>query len=195
MKSVCSRLNFRKSFQILSVTAIALGVMSCAEPAKITEMSTGKRITDATLSDPALAKSICVELVDGGKKTNPLWVSEVDNASFLKALEKSLAANGFLIERPQDCRYGITAHLLGLSQPFIGVDVEVRANVNYSVRQAGTETPYLLKTTTTAYTARFTADAILWGQRLQAANEGAIRKNIGKLIDALLAAQPPAASS
>ncbi len=133
---------------------------------------------------------MCVEQVDGGKLTNPLWVSEVDNLGFLRALEHSLDANRLLAKRPEDCRFGITANLLGLSQPFIGVDVEVTANVNYNVRQAGVEAPYMLRTQTSAYTARFTEDKILWGARLQEANEGAIRKNIGAFIDALLAAKP-----
>ena len=94
------------------------------------------------------------------------------------------------MKRPEDCRFGINANLLGLSQPFIGIDVEVTANVNYTVRQAGVEAPYMLQTETSAYTTRFTEDKILWGQRLQEANEGAIRKNIGAFIDALLASKP-----
>lgn len=153
-------------------------------------MATGQRAATASLANSALREAVCVEQVDGGKKTNPLWVSEVNNLAFLRALEHSLDANHLLIKRPEDCRFGVTVNLLGLSQPFISVDVEVTSNVNYTVRQAGTATPYLLKTTTSAYTARFTEDKILWGQRLQEANEGAVRKNIGQFIDALLASMP-----
>ncbi len=176
--------------QILGVMLLSALVTGCAEPAKVNEMAAGTRPAASMPANPAIHEAVCVEQVAGGKLTNPLWVSEVDNLGFLRALEHSLDANRLLVKRPEDCRFGINANLLGLSQPFIGIDVEVTANVNYTVRQAGVEAPYMLQTETSAYTTRFTEDKILWGQRLQEANEGAIRKNIGAFIDALLASKP-----
>jgi hypothetical protein len=176
--------------QILGAMLLSALVTGCAEPAKVNEMAAGTRPGASTPSNPVIHEAVCVEQVAGGKLTNPIWVSEVDNLGFLRALEHSLDANRLLVKRPEDCRFGINANLLGLSQPFIGIDVEVTANVNYTVRQAGVEAPYMLLTETSAYTTRFTEDKILWGQRLQEANEGAIRKNIGAFIDALLASKP-----
>ncbi|MGA1066583.1 MAG: hypothetical protein ACO3U3_12100, partial [Alphaproteobacteria bacterium] len=73
---------------------------------------------------------------------------------------------------------------------YISIDVEVTANVNYRVRKAGVDEPYLLKTIQTSYTTRFTQDKLLWGTRLKEANEGSIRKNIGEFIDAVLTRPP-----
>lgn len=187
MIALCSTYSLRS---ILCLAAILPVLASCAQPANVNQMATGQRAAATSLKNPALREAVCVERVDGGKTTNPLWVSEVHNLGFLRALEHSLDANRLLSKRPEDCRFGVTVNLLGLSQPFISVDVEVTANVNYIVRQAGANAPYLLKTGTTAYTARFTEDKILWGQRLQEANEGAIRKNIGQFIDTLFASEP-----
>ena len=176
--------------QLLGVMLVSALITGCAEPAKVNEMAAGSRAGASTPANPAIHGAVCVERVAGGKLTNPLWVSEVDNLGFLRALEHSLDANRLLVKRPEDCRFGIYANLLGLSQPFIGIDVEVTANVNYTVRQAGIEAPYILQTETSAYTTRFTEHKILWGERLQEANEGAVRKNIGAFIDALLASKP-----
>ena len=187
MTTVGSRYFLQRMF----VTILALAVVTgCAKPAKVNEMVSGPRASASTPANPALHEAACVEQVSGGKLTNPLWVSEVDNLGFLRALKHSLDANRLLVKRPEDCRFGINANLLGLSQPFIGIDVEVTANVNYTVRQAGVDAPYMLQTETSAYTSRFTEEKILWAERLQEANEGAVRKNIGAFIDALLASKP-----
>lgn len=172
----------------IALTAIAM-LTGCAAPADVQPMTA--QAAGATPTDPALARAVCVERVDGGKKTNPLWVSEVDNRSFLRALEGSLRLSGLLADPPERCRFGVDAHLLGLSQPFIGFDVRVTANVNYRVRQAGVTEPYFLKTTTAAHTAKFTADKVLWASRLKLANEGAIRENIASFIEALLLRPAP----
>ena len=130
--------------------------------------------------------------VDGGKTTNPVWVSEVNNKGFLSALEQSLRNSGLLATGANVCRYGVEAYILGLSQPYVGLDVEVTANVNYRVRRPGDVVPYLLRTETSSYTAQFTVQQLLWAKRLKQANEGAMRKNIGGFIDALMQRRPNA---
>jgi len=171
--------------------AAALLAGACAAPAGVSPMTARADGETSPPADPALARAVCVERVDGGKKTNPLWVSEVDNSSFLRALEGSLDSHGLLAKPPAICRYGVEAHLLGLSQPYVGFDVEVTANVNYRVRKPGDPEPYLLRTERSAYTARFTPDRVLWATRLRLANEGAARKNIRNFIEALLQRPPP----
>lgn len=172
--------SIRRWAGMLAATALAA---ACAAPADVKPMIASGGATPP--ADPALVRAVCVELVKGGKKTNPLWVSEVDNQSFLKALEASLDNAGLLAKAPDVCRYGVEAHLLGLSQPFVGLDVEVTANVNYRVRAAGVAEPYLLKTQQSTYVTKFTGDKILWASRLKQANEGAARRNIEGFIEAL----------
>lgn len=176
--------------QISAILLVTFGISGCAKPASVKPMTSSSRANALSPADINLSGAICVKTVDGGKTTNPLWVSEVDNASFLIALEASLKNNGLLAETPETCRYDVEVNLLGLSQPYISIDVEVTANVNYRVRKAGIDEPYLLKTIQTSYTARFTQDKLLWGTRLKEANEGSIRKNIGEFIDAILTRPP-----
>ncbi len=183
-------LGYRSIKRVCAVILVGLSISGCAKPASVKTMISSSRAGSSSPLDLNLINSVCVKLVDGGKTTNPLWVSEVDNASFLIALEASLKNNGLLAETPDSCRYDIEVHLLGLSQPYISLDVEVTANVNYRMRKAGVEEPYLLKTIQTSYTARFTQDKLLWGNRLKEANEGSVRKNIGEFIDAVLARPP-----
>ena len=181
----------KRRIQQLWPSLILISLLSaCAQPANVTGMTTPKRESVAKPNDPALEKAVCVELVEGGKSTNPLWVSEVDNQSFLKALQSSLKNQGLLADPPEACRFGVEVHLLGLSQPFVSLDVDVTANVNYRIRKAGIDEPYFLKTTRSTYTTIFTGEKLLWADRLIVANEGAIRKNIRLFIDALVAHQP-----
>ncbi len=185
-----NRPRWSRAARRLACVAAVLLLTGCAAPADVARMTAPAHDGSAPPQDPALSQAVCVELVEGGKKTNPLWAPEVDNRSFLKALEGSLGNAGLLATQPTPCRFGVEAHLLGLSQPFVGLDVEVTANVNYRVRRAGDAEPYLLRTLASAYTARFTPDRFLWAGRLKLANEGAVRKNIGDFIDALTQRQP-----
>lgn len=170
--------------------AMALvGLAGCAAPAGVGPMTT-PAVGAAPPLDRSLEQAMCVETVDGGKTTNPLWVSEVNNQAFLAALQDSLRNNGLLAQAPAVCRYGVEAHLLGLSQPYVGFDVEVTANVNYRVRRPGDVEPYLLETVTSVYTTRFSTDKILWASRLKEANEGAVRKNIRRFIDLAMRREP-----
>lgn len=176
---------------LAAVVLAALLAGACAAPADTRRMTVSPDATVVSDENP-LARAVCVEIVDGGKTTNPLWVSEVGNADFLAALEGSLRNKGLLAEGKDICLYGVEAHLLGLSQPFVSFDVEVTANVNYRVRKPGALEPYLLETVTSRYTARFSADKVLWAARLKEANEGAIRKSIRSFIQALTARPPNA---
>ncbi len=178
------------------VMAIVLAWLAgCADPAQVKPMTAPAPPAELPLANPALARAVCVERVRGGKATHPLWASEVDNQAFFRALEGSLANHGLLAAAPADCRFAVESHLLGLSQPFISIDVEVVANVNYRVRQAAVAEPYLLSTQRSDYTVGFTQDQVLWATRLKAANEGAIQRNIAAFIETLRETPPPPAAA
>ncbi|MEM6489548.1 MAG: hypothetical protein AAF677_14975 [Pseudomonadota bacterium] len=117
-----------------------------------------------------------------GEETNPLWTSEVDDAGFRAALERSLAVNDLAPAGPQGCRYGLTANLLGVAQPAVGFDLEVTANVNYGVFRY--DRPFYQSTVQTPFTADFSS-AFLAVERLRLANEGAIRTNIETFLEEL----------
>lgn len=139
--------------------------------------------------DPTLKDAMCVTSVTGGEETNPLWTSQVDDASFRKALETSLNAQGLLAGSADACTYELRANLLGLNQPGMGFDMTVGSNVNYEVMHKGNETPYFIRSQSASHTATV-SDAFLGFERLRLANEGSIRKNIQQFIAALLDHQP-----
>lgn len=174
--------------RFLLVGLAALALSACASPAKVENM-----VTSATAGAQApnsdLVEAVCVTKVTGGEETNPLWTSEVDDASFRAALQGSLRNNRLAAAGDDGCRYGIEVNMLGLAQPIMGFNITVTSHVNYSVLERASDTPYFLTTVTAPYTAKV-GDAFAGVKRLRLANEGSIRSNIQKFIDELLAHEP-----
>ena len=173
-------------FQLVGLAALALS--ACASPAKVENM-VASATAGAQAPNSNLVEAACVTKVTGGEETNPLWTSEVDDASFRAALEISLRNNRLAATTSDGCRYGIEVNMLGLAQPVIGFNMTVTSHVNYSVRERISGTPYFLTTVTAPYTATV-GDAFAGITRLRLANEGSIRSNIQKFIDELLAHKP-----
>lgn len=125
---------------------------------------------------------MCVRNVTGGQSTNPLWVSEVDNAGFSQALTNSLGGVG-LLGAQGVCRYFVDVDLLGLSQPTAGLALEVTSHANYKVYDGGGK-PVLFETISAAYSAEF-SESVVAAVRLKRANEGSIRASITQFLDKL----------
>lgn len=173
----------------LSRIILAAGLAAlaaCAAPADPQRMVALPEPGAASFPAP-LAGGMCVGTVSGGEPTNPLWVSQVGNPEFRAALEGSLAVHG-LLAAPAACRYQLDANLLGLSQPTIGLDLEVTSHVNYAAFMPG-QPPFLATTVSAPFTAGFSDHAIAV-VRLKLANEGSIRRNIAVFLQQLRAARP-----
>ncbi len=175
-------------YRFLLVGLAALALSACASAAKVENM-VASTTAGAPVANSDLVEAICVTKVTGGQETNPLWTSEVDDASFRAALEGSLRNNRLAATSAERCRYDLEANLLGLAQPIIGFNMTVTSHVNYSVRERQSGNPYFLTTVTAPYTATV-GDAFAGVTRLRLANEGSIRSNIQKFIDELLAHEP-----
>lgn len=145
-------------------------------------------------ADPALAHGICIDDVQGGRATNPLLSSQVDSLNFRRALDLSLDDAGLLSRQDNTCRYRLTANLVELKQPWIGMNMTVAATVDYNLYVPATKQTYLRETIVRDYTATV-GDAFVGVKRLQIANEGAIRENIHAFIEDLLAHPVAAAGS
>ena len=170
-------------FRKLPVVALlSIMLSACAEPARVDQMVPTAATPLATGSP--LENALCVTSVKGGEETNPLWTSEVDNAAFRDALEQALTNNRMAASGTAACAFDVEANLLGLAQPVAGFDMEVTANVNYSVLEHASQAPYFQSTVVTPYTADFSS-AFLGIERLRLANEGAIRTNIEKFLEEL----------
>jgi hypothetical protein len=134
-----------------------------------------------------LQHAMCVRAVTGGTKTNPMWVSKVDDEGFKSALSSSLDTAG--LAAPADkCAYPIDVNLLGLSQPAFGFNMTVTSHVNYKVYDVSGQ-PFLLATIDAPYTAK-AGDAFMGVKRLRLANEGSIRASIQKFFDKLREVEP-----
>jgi hypothetical protein len=163
-----------------AVGTVLLVLAACAMSADPARMAVSQAA--GTGFPTKLQHAMCVRNVTGGEATNPLWVSEVDDAGFREALSNSLSALG-LLGAQGSCRYFVEVDLLGLSQPVAGIAMEVTSHANYKVYDAAGK-PALFATIKAAYTAEF-SESVVGSIRLKRANEGAIRASITQFLDRL----------
>lgn len=163
---------------LFSLVFATILMQGCATTASIQGMTTQK----AMAHNGALTNKVAVAPVTGGKKTNPLWTSQVSSENFDSALKDSLRAAHMLAG--DQGQYSLQANLLSLQQPMFGLDMTVTATVKYVVTEAKSGKTIFEETLTTPYTAKM-GDAFVGTKRLQLANEGAIRTSIETLIEKL----------
>jgi len=169
---------------IILATAI-LALSGCASASKPGAMV--PTVSAATLikADSPLTDAITVGDVTGGKKTNPLWTSEVASEDFAEALRQSFAAHAMLATDSGD--YRLDADLEKLKQPVLGTSMKVTSTVKYTLTDVSTGAVVFEDTIETPYTAKF-SDSFVAVKRLQLANEGSIKTNIGTMIERIIAA-------
>lgn len=172
--------------RILPIIAALAALGGCASAAKPEAMVFQTQASAKPFPQPLL-HGMCVRTVSGGEKTNPLWVSKVDDAGFRTALGSSLDSAG-LTAAADACSFPIDVNLLGLSQPSIGFDMTVTSHVNYKVYDKANQ-PLLLETIDMPFTATV-SDAFVGAERLRLANEGAIRVSIQTFFDKLRDTSP-----
>jgi hypothetical protein len=157
-------------------------LVACAGPARVEQMAVRN-----ALPQPASTKlkgSIGRIEVTGGMETNPMWASKVSSTAFQRALEESLKAAGFFNAYPSSGPYELTADLLGLDQPAFGLDLTVSANVRYALIDKKTRQVAFTKVILARHTTKF-SEAFAATQRMQMANEGAVKANISQWIQEL----------
>ena len=175
--------------RLLVIVAIVPTLLAaCTSPAD-TEGMTVTLMAAREPLDHTLKGAICVNNVTGGKETNPLWMIEIDNASFWAALERSLSNHGLLGGSQTNCAYGLNANILGYGQQMAGFNFTATTNVNYMLMYNNSDDPYLLKTVSNSFTATV-GDAFVGVVRQRKAIEGAARENIREFIDVLMVSQP-----
>lgn len=177
----------RRSLKIFSLLAAAI-LSGCAALAGIEQMSVSAPIFQSANSP--LKKSVAVSSVTGGRETNPMWSSQVSSESFQRALELSLRNVGLSDPLVAANKYHLTADILQISQPMLGLDMTVSANVKYSLVDTSTRKEIFSKIIFGTFTAKF-SDAFSGAERLKLANEGAAKTNIQLLVNELLQFNPP----
>lgn len=162
---------------VLALSAVVLG--GCATPATPQAMTVQPQAN--AVVNPKLKSAVRVDAVNGGKDTNPLWTSQVDNAGFKKALEDSLAIAGYLAPAGTNAAYTMSADLKELDQPLFGLTFNVKSSVVYKLSGNGGAKEYPINATGTATT----SDAFVAIERLRIANERSVLENIKALLKAL----------
>lgn len=175
-----------KKLPLASVLVIGAALMTgCAAPARINEMTTSASAAQRIANTP-MHNNVAVRDVTGGKDTNPMWMSNIGNSEFEQALESSLRDAGLLSAGKQAGKYTLTVHMEKVDQPMFGASLTVTATVNYALVERATGKEVLNRTIALPFTAAWNS-SFIGTERLRLANEGAIRVNIGKLIDELFA--------
>jgi hypothetical protein len=123
--------------------------------------------------------AVAVRTVSGGQVMNVLTVPGVADGPFKAALEKSLAAGGYLA-RSGTAKYVIDVEIRNLDRPLIGLDMDVVSSVTYKVSGAASAT-YPIKAKGTATF----SDSPIGADRVRIANERAMRQNIKSFLLAL----------
>jgi len=170
------------NFLVFSILSVGLFLSGCATPANVDQMI---YIAEESKKAPPAStyyKSITVANVSGGSETNPLFSSQVSTQDFKSALDGSLRNANYLADKTG--RFALTADLISLEQPFMGLNMTVRAAVDYKLKDQTSGRVLFDETIETPFTATM-SDAFVGTERLRLANEGAIKRNILKLIDKL----------
>jgi hypothetical protein len=160
-------------------TAVLLNLGGCATSATSQSMTVKPGATAPV--NPKLKGAVALGDVAGGKDTNPMWTSQVDNAGFKKALQDSLAISGYLATDPSKAFYKVSADLKSLDQPMFGFTFDVKSNVEYKVAGPKGAQPYPVTATGSATT----SDAFVGVERLRIANERSVMENIKEFINQL----------
>lgn len=172
-----------KLVRISALFAIALSYVSlngCATPASPQAMTV---TVDASIpQNPRLKNALAIGAVEGGQETNPLWTSQVDNASFREALVGSMKSAGYLAADPSTAKYRLDAKLMSLIQPFMGLTLDVKSTVAYTVTTGGAPKEHVITATGTGTF----SDAAIAIERLKIANERSIKENIIELFKQLM---------
>lgn len=167
------------TFKLLA-TALGMAMLyGCATPA--TQQAMSITYGDSAKAPEQLQGQFTVRQVTGGKDTNPLWTSQVDNAGFRNALVQSLNVAGYGAGATGGTKYMIDAELQELKQPLLGFTFDVVSTVNYTVEGGGNKTVIPITATGTATT----SDAFVGMERLRMANERSIKENIKAFLKAL----------
>ena len=173
-----------RAFACLAVVLGAASLTACAGAARPDSMAVTTTMTQSVASTDAGYKAFRVAHVDGGGKTNPLWMSSVSSEDFQKALEDSLRAVGLLADDPASAKDEITANLQDLKRPLAGLDMTVTSTVHYSAKSTADQKVVFDDVVAASGTATV-GQAFLAVERLRTANEASMRENIKSFVERL----------
>ena len=165
-------------FSLVLVSCLML-MGGCSTPAHFQNMTYTQPLDNSF--DTKLSEQVEIVAVQGGTKTNPLWVSQISNEDFQKALEISLSSQGLLADNGQ---FNLKVTLLEVKQPMFGINLQVSTQVNYTIVDTNKGEIVFNQVIDAAHTATF-SDSLVAATRLKMANEGAGKNNIKTFLERL----------
>lgn len=154
-----------------------LSVAACATPSR-PEMMALPATTGLTAASGDLGyRSVTTINVSGGESTNPLWTSQVSNDDLKAALQQSLEAAGYM--GSSGPAMTVTANMIELNQPMMGLDLSVTSRIQYQVTSNGR---VVFNDTVAATGTATMGDAFAAVERLRLANEKSIKENIKQFL-------------
>lgn len=167
-----------KNVKLILALFLIASLFGCSSPAKVDNMVyTGGQKT----YPDEIKQNLEIATTTGGKETNPLWISEIDNESLQAALQQSLDQQGLLSESG---KYSLDVTLVAADQPAFGSDLKVRTVIKYEITEISSARVIFEETISADHTATM-GDAFAAVKRLRLANEGSVRTNIEMFLDKL----------
>ncbi len=174
--------NFLCKSLLLTVFGLTLFAVGCA--ARAQKMIPAR--FDVTNKHPYTVK------VQGrvGKEIYPKESSLISSSALTQALTESILKSGVFkgVVRGEGANFLLNVAVLSYDQPWLGVDFNINIETNWELFKSGQASPVWAGTIVTSYKATL-CKAFFAAERLQKANEGAVRANIQEGIKRLSALQ------
>lgn len=169
-----------------SITVLLfLGLTACAT--KPMDSSAGF-LSDVSINNNSpLSENVSVEEIRGGKEKQAfgaLYAFQVTDESLNSSLKESLEQNGMLSKGSGD--YLISAEIIKIKTPAIGVNFKVESEVRYRVTDVSKDELLMDDIVIQEHTTKF-GEALLGEKRLFLATQGSVKANITEFIRRLAA--------
>ncbi len=171
-------------FKFISIALMILSLSACASGPRLEAMVADVATNAVIAENSPLWKSTGIGKITGSAKTNKLWKSKISKKVFENALRQSLGLHAILSENSG--KYSIAATLKELRQPFLGLELTVTARVDYKVTRTHDNQIVFDREITQTHTSTL-KESYVFSDRLKLANEGAVKANITKFIEAYIA--------
>ncbi len=178
--------NISGAFLLLCAT---ITLSACASGSRSEKMIVAMDNTIAAPTSHKLYNNISLANIAGGKETNPLLMSKVDNTAFGEALKQSLANNSYLSDGDNG-RYILNAELLALEQPIMGFSFTVDSVVEYELTDTRNNSVMFKATVKSKGTATM-GDSLVGMERLRISNEFSVKNNIKEMWEKLVQQDTP----
>lgn len=168
--------------RLLTVSLIVL-LSACAAAPTDPEAMTAKEANITGRHSGSVAV-----ITSGGSETDALGKSQVSNADFKVAIEKSIVATGVFesVVSSETGDYALSAFVTNLDQPSFGMSFTVKVEVAWSLKKVASGETVWEKVINSEHTAT-SSDAFAGVVRLRLATEGAVKNNISAALEQISA--------